>query len=160
MIKLEEKLLALCQKKNLTLGFSESCTGGSLAGCITAIPGASKCFFGSIVAYQNSIKEAILGVPHALLEERGAVSAEVATKMLEGTLLKLSVDIAAATTGIAGPDGGTVATPVGTVFIAVGGKQFKSKIIRLQLDGNRTEIIQKTIEHTLLHLIACIENKG
>ncbi len=158
MIKLEKKLLDLCQKNNFTFGFSESCTGGGMAARISAIPGASKSFLGSIVCYQDSVKEKLLGVPSALLLNPGAVSHVVAEKMLEGTLAQLSVDIAAATTGFAGPEGGLPTMPVGTVFIATGGKQFKHKIIRLQLEGERTEIIQKAIDHALLQLIACIEN--
>lgn len=159
MQSLEEQLLTLCQKKNLRLALAESCTGGAFAARLTQIPGASLCFVGSIVSYQNSAKTTLLQVPEALLTNVGPVSQEVACKMLEGAITQFSADIAAAITGIAGPNGGTPTIPVGTIYIAIGGKHFKSKISCLQLEGTRSSIIQQAIDQGLLLLIQMIQSK-
>ncbi len=156
-MKLEEKLLQLCQAQNLTLGLAESCTGGGLAARLTKIPGASKYFAGSIVCYQNHVKKRLLHVPEMYLQQYGAVSSEVTKKILESCIDELSVDIAAAVTGIAGPTGGTIKTPVGTIYIAVGGATFVTKIFVFHFQGSRQEIIEQAIEKALLHLVQLIE---
>jgi nicotinamide-nucleotide amidase len=97
------------------LGLAESCSGGLLAARITNVPGASEYFAGSAVTYAYEAKEELLGVPKALLEEKGAVSPEVAEAMAIGALERFEADVAISITGIAGPDGGTEEKPVGTV---------------------------------------------
>jgi nicotinamide-nucleotide amidase len=109
----------LLREKNLTLSTAESCTGGRIAGLITSVPGSSDYFKGSVVAYHNSIKTGILGVPEEMIREKGAVSEESVISMAEGVRRLLGTDLAVATSGIAGPDGGTPEKPVGTVWIAV-----------------------------------------
>lgn len=153
MQSLEEQVLMLCQKQNLRLALAESCTGGSFAARLTQIPGASLCFAGSIVSYQSEAKTKLLDVSESLLNTVGAVSKEVAEKMLEGAIRQFSADIAAAITGIAGPDGGTSSIPVGTVYIAIGGKDFKTKMTHLLLTGSRSSIIQQAVDQGLLLLI-------
>ena len=105
------------QKK--TLAVAESCTGGTIAEMITSIPGSSRYFLGGIVAYANEAKETLLDVKHASLVKHGAVSEQVAREMALGIQQRLHADYAIATTGIAGPDGGTPDKPVGTVWIAI-----------------------------------------
>lgn len=113
-----EALSGLCRARGWTVGTAESCTGGLVAARITALPGVSAFFLGGLVCYGNAQKTALLGVPAKLIRAKGAVSAEVAVAMAEGARRALGVDAAVAVTGIAGPEGGTAAKPVGTVFLA------------------------------------------
>lgn len=108
--------------KGKTLSVAESCTGGYIAHQITAIPGCSDYFKGAVTAYSNEIKENILGVSKSNLEKYGAVSEQVALEMADGVKKIMNTDYAIATTGVAGPDGGTTEKPVGTVWIAIAGK--------------------------------------
>ena len=103
-----------------TIGTAESCTGGRIAEAIIATPGASSYFKGGIVSYTNEVKENLLGVDHQLLEEKTAVCEEVAVAMVKGAIKTLGVDYAVASTGTAGPTGGTKEIPVGTIWIACG----------------------------------------
>ena len=107
----------------LAVATAESCTGGSLGRALTALPGASAYYVGGIVAYSNALKVQLLGVSPETLEDHGAVSEETAREMVEGLLQRVPADLAIATTGIAGPDGGTPDKPVGTVWIAIGTRQ-------------------------------------
>lgn len=103
-----------------TVGTAESCTGGRIAEAIIAVPGASAYFKGGIVCYTNEVKENLLGVDHQLLEEKTAVCEEVAVAMVKGAIKTLNVNYAVATTGVAGPGGGTADNPVGTIWLACG----------------------------------------
>ena len=103
-----------------TVGTAESCTGGRVAEAMIAVPGASAYFKGGIVCYTNEIKERLLSVDKQLLEEKSAVCEEVAQAMVKGAIKAINVDFAVATTGVAGPGGGTAENPVGTIWIACG----------------------------------------
>ncbi len=116
---LEQAVVALLQSQGLRLAVAESCTGGALADRLTDVAGASEVFFGGYVTYANEAKEQALGVPASLLQEHGAVSHAVAAAMAEGARRKSGASCALATTGIAGPGGGTESKPVGTVFLAL-----------------------------------------
>jgi nicotinamide-nucleotide amidase len=116
---LENILDQILKEKGLTLSLAESCTGGRLAGLFTAIPGCSQYFKGGVVSYSNEAKQNILGVNPADIEKQGAVSQEVVEQMALGAKKIFGADCAIATSGIAGPDGGTPEKPVGTVWIAV-----------------------------------------
>jgi nicotinamide-nucleotide amidase len=109
----------LLKERNATLATAESCTGGTIAQMITSIPGSSAYFKGSVVAYSNEIKEHILGVSPETIEKYGAVSKETVTEMAIGLQQRFDADYAIATSGIAGPDGGTAEKPVGTTWIAI-----------------------------------------
>jgi PncC family amidohydrolase len=102
-----------------TVATAESCTGGLVAHAITQVPGSSTYFAGGVVAYSDAVKVAQLGVPQAVLDAHGAVSAQVARAMAEGARGRFGVDLAVSVTGIAGPDGGSAAKPVGLTYIAV-----------------------------------------
>ena len=115
----EEIVLALCRDQGYTLATAESCTGGLLAARLTAVPGYSDVTLGGVVAYGNEVKETALGVPVAVLEEHGAVSAEVAAALARGARERLGADVAVAITGVAGPGGGTEEKPVGLVYFHV-----------------------------------------
>jgi nicotinamide-nucleotide amidase len=116
---LEEAIVRLLTERKQTLAVAESCTGGYLAHRITNVPGASSVFLAGYVTYSNEAKAAMLGVDPRLISEHGAVSKQVAQAMAEGARLNAKADFALATTGIAGPGGGTEEKPVGTVFIAL-----------------------------------------
>jgi nicotinamide-nucleotide amidase len=113
---------SLLKEKKKTLAVAESCTGGFISHLITSVPGSSAYFNGAVTAYSNEIKEKILGVKLKTLTENGAVSEAVAREMVTGVKKELNADYAIATTGIAGPEGGTDEKPVGTIWIAVAGE--------------------------------------
>src|SRR4030042_4200722 len=117
--KLEKVIGELLYKKGSTLSMAESCTGGMIAHLITSIPGSSRYFTGSVVAYSNEIKEKMLGAKKKSLASFGAVSEQVVTEMAAGALKHFGTDYSIATSGIAGPDGGTDEKPVGLVWISV-----------------------------------------
>lgn len=142
-----------------TMVTAESCTGGSIAQFITSNSGSSAYFKGGVVAYSNEIKSKILQVPGEIIEKHGAVSQEVAELMAVGALKTLDADYSVATTGIAGPDGGSDEKPVGTVWIAVAGPDgvFSKKYV---FKHNRERnIIRST--HTALNMLRIfIQNKN
>lgn len=108
----------MLKERNLTLGVAESCTGGQVAATMTKIPGVSACFWGGIVSYSNPMKVKQLGVKQQTLDQFGAVSEQTIIEMAEGVRKALDTHVGIATSGIAGPDGGTPDKPVGTVWIA------------------------------------------
>jgi len=138
-------------KKQITC--AESCTGGLIASMLTKTPGASACLFGSLVTYANTLKRAWLGVDAHILKTRGAVSEECVHAMLAGALNASKADIALATSGIAGPDGGSEQKPIGTVFVGVGNKEGMRTVERLLLQGDREYIQQQSAYHALRLLI-------
>ncbi len=119
---LELSIAELLLSKNMKLGTCESCTGGFLAHRITANPGSSAYFMGSIVSYDNAIKHKLLGVTDEIFEREGAVSQACVEQMVRGGLNQLNADIIVAVSGVAGPTGGSAEKPIGTVWIAVGTK--------------------------------------
>ncbi len=114
------RLIDACRRAGYKIALAESCTGGLIAAALTEVAGASDVVERGFVTYSNAAKEALLGVPHALIAKHGAVSEEVARAMAEGALKAAPVDLTIAVTGIAGPGGGSVEKPVGLVHIAVG----------------------------------------
>lgn len=116
---LQAVLVRLLVERGRTLATAESCTGGMIAELVTSVPGSSAVLRGGVVAYANTAKAALLGVPEALLREHGAVSEPVARAMAEGARARFGTDFAVATTGIAGPTGGTKEKPVGLMFVAL-----------------------------------------
>ncbi len=116
---LEEVLVRLLTEKKQTLAVAESCTGGLLANRITNVPGASAVLLAGYVVYANEAKIDVLGVDPKLIEQHGAVSEEVARAMAEGARKRANSIYGLATTGIAGPDGGSKEKPVGTVYVAL-----------------------------------------
>ncbi|GAC1307135.1 MAG: competence/damage-inducible protein A [Vulcanimicrobiaceae bacterium] len=127
-----------------TLGTAESLTGGSVADAIVRVAGASQCFRGGIVAYDNDLKAALLDVDPALIAEYGAVSEAVAAAMARGANARLGTDIAIATTGIAGPGGGSSEKPVGLVYVAVAFGRGEMTVRRVTLPGSRDDIRRRS----------------
>lgn len=141
-------MLALLAERGETLAVAESLTGGLVAAELTAVPGASKSFRGSVTAYATTLKRDVLGVDATLLEERGAVDPEVAQQMAAGVREVLGASWGIATTGVAGPepqDG----QPVGTVFVAVVGPDGSGKVAALGLNGGRVEIRRESVRSVL-----------
>ena len=147
----EEMVLDLCRRRGLTLAAAESCTGGMIGARLTEIAGASDVFVGGVIAYSNAVKERRLAVPHALLDEYGAVSAEVAEAMAAGARTELGADIGVADTGVAGPGGGSAEKPVGLVFLAVAGPN-GTRTLRFQLPGDR-ESVRTRATVLALHMV-------
>ncbi len=121
LVDLAARLAARCTALGLTVATAESCTGGLVAHLITEVPGSSAYLRGGIVAYADDVKRSSLGVTREVLAAYGAVSAQVALAMAEGVRLALGTDLGVAVTGVAGPDGGSEAKPVGLVYVAVAG---------------------------------------
>ncbi|HEX8043242.1 nicotinamide-nucleotide amidohydrolase family protein [Candidatus Deferrimicrobium sp.] len=132
-----------------TLAVAESCTAGLLGGAVTSIPGSSLYFSGGVVAYGNSAKISLLGVPPDLISARGAVSREVALAMAEGVLSLFRADLAIAVTGIAGPGGGSRGKPVGTVWVAVVALGGVRHAHRFRFPGGREAVRRETVKASL-----------
>jgi nicotinamide-nucleotide amidase len=152
MSELDLRVAGLFRDSGLTLAVAESCSGGLLAKRITDIPGSSGYFLLGVVTYANSAKERVIKVPQELIDRHGAVSSEVAHAMAAGVRTVSSSDIAIATTGIAGPDGGTPEKPVGTVFIALAAPN-GSEAVRYCFAGSREEVREATAEASLQLLL-------
>jgi nicotinamide-nucleotide amidase len=147
-------VIATATKLGLTVGCAESLTGGLVAAEIVSIPGASAVFRGSIVAYDSMLKNDLLGVDASTLASTGAVTAEVASAMAEGALARLGVDVAVATTGVAGPDPDPVSGEApGAVFIAVAGGGLGTLVREMSLEGDRDEIRQRATRAALQALL-------
>ena len=142
-ITLEEVVNKKLIETGLTIATAESCTGGYVAHRLTSISGSSAYFKGSVIAYANEVKMQQLNVSTKTLEEHGAVSEATVKEMVDGCLKLLQTDLAIATSGIAGPTGGTPNKPVGTIWIAIGNKD-KIKTLKLQLGKNRLKNIEYT----------------
>jgi len=138
----EEKIGVFLRRRKATLSVAESCTGGLIAHRITNVPGSSDYFEMGIVSYSNRSKEELLSVPEGDIDRYGAVSHQVAEKMAQGIRLKARTDIGLATTGIAGPRGGSRVTPVGTVFIGLDHER-GTEVREFHFGGNREEIKEK-----------------
>ena len=154
------ELVAYTMKKaGKTLATAESCTGGTLAHQLTAMAGASEYFRGGVVAYSNEVKECALGVKHETLVAHGAVSEETVREMAAGARERLRADYAVATTGIAGPGGGTPEKPVGTVWIAVAGPEGVTAKL-LKFGDRRAQTIERTCNAVWGELIREVRSKN
>jgi nicotinamide-nucleotide amidase len=169
MAELEAEIARLIREyqaktgKLLTIGAVESATGGRIADRITNVPGSSDYFKGSVVAYSNEVKIALLGVKKATIENYGAVSEQTALEMARGGRKLLDVDICVSDTGIAGPSGATPGKPVGLFYLGLAAKDesFSQKHVFL---GNREENKRDAVEAALnmlkQRLLRCVNAKG
>ncbi|GHK00221.1 CinA family protein [Streptomyces sp. NPDC003753] len=159
MNSMAAELLRLLTVRGETLAVAESLTGGLVAAELTAVPGASAVFRGSVTAYATDLKRDLLGVDGTLLDTRGAVDPQVAGQMATGVRKALGADWGLATTGVAGPDPQD-GQPVGTVFVAVAGPFEEvsdelggEKVASLRLNGDRTEIRMESVRSVLALLL-------
>lgn len=144
------------RSRKLTMGTAESCTGGRIANMITLVAGSSDYFLGGIVSYSNEVKHHVLGVSEESLRRHGAVSREVVEQMAEGAIRTLGCDCSVATSGIAGPGGGTPEKPVGTVWIAAA---LKEKVVShcFHFGTVRAENIQAAADAALKMLLGLLQ---
>ena len=151
-----ESLARALKARGLMLAAAESCTGGLIAAACTSLSGSSDWFERGVVTYSNAAKTELLGVPAELIDQHGAVSAEVARAMAEGALARSNAQLAVAVTGIAGPTGGSPAKPVGTVWMAIAGTGRATRVELLQLQGDRASVRRQTVERALQALNATL----
>jgi nicotinamide-nucleotide amidase len=151
-----ETLLAACRAGGLRLATAESCTGGLIAATLTAIAGASDVVDRGFVTYSNESKHEMLGVPMALIQAHGAVSEPVARAMAEGALVRSRAGIAVSVTGIAGPEGGSVEKPVGTVCFGLARSGQDSMTRQHLLSGDRTRVRAATVAHVFAMIRAVL----
>ena len=138
----------LCIEKGVSIAVAESCTAGLIASKLTTIPGSSSYFNGGVVAYHNKIKTKILGVRQSIIDEKTEVSVEVVNQMAKSVLEKFDANFAIATTGYAGPSGGTNKNPIGTVFIAIA-SVVGVVVNRFVFLGNRQSVVNQASESAL-----------
>ncbi len=156
--KLSKEISELFWREGLTLATAESCTAGNVAAAITAIPGSSRFYKGGVVAYADEVKQNLLLVKKETLETNGAVSEETVKEMVEGAIRTFDTDYAVATSGIAGPGGGTSEKPVGTIWLAAGNK---NKVITAKLteDEGREKNVQMATKRVLQLLLEVFKNQ-
>lgn len=142
-----------------TIAVAESCTGGLLGGAISATAGSSGYFRGGVIAYENSVKEQLLGVPGTTLETYGAVSSETVSAMAQGVAALLHTSCAASVSGIAGPGGGSPEKPVGLVYIGVCCNATTTSFRHL-FSGDRTTVRNAAVTCALKHCIAALAGKN
>ena len=142
---------AALRERGLTMALAESCTGGLAGSLVTAESGSSAWFMGGLMTYANEAKRDLCGVPEALISEHGAVSAPVAAALARGARERLRADWAASITGVAGPNGGSDAKPVGTVYIGVSGPGFES-VRRFKYPGERAIVRDRAAKTALVLL--------
>jgi nicotinamide-nucleotide amidase len=148
-----QQLSRMLLAKRLSLVTAESCTGGMLSMWVTSISGSSQIFDRGFVTYSDKAKHELLSVPLDILKYYGAVSPECAESMVDGALNHSSADIAVSITGIAGPDGGSSAKPVGLVYIAVCERRSKTICVRNLFTGDRTAVREQACLKALDSLI-------
>jgi PncC family amidohydrolase len=151
--ELADRLQARCLERGLTVATAESCTGGLIAKTITDIPGSSGYFAGGVVSYSNEAKRRLLGVPAAVLDAHGAVSAQVAKAMALGARERFGVDLGVSVTGVAGPQGGSPAKPVGLTYVAVSDGR-GVEVRRFVWAGDRAENRERSAQAALELLLA------
>ena len=152
-------LMDKIKRSGITVATAESLTGGLVAASLSSQPGSSDYFQGGIVAYSNSLKMSLLGVPLEIIERYGAVSEECARAMARGALQKMGVDMAVSTTGIAGPGGGTFNKPVGLVWVSVA-TAVGTRSRHCLFTGDRVQITGLSVQVALDLLSECLDSSG
>ncbi len=158
-LKTEKKIASILRKKNWQLSIAESCTGGLVSSRMTDLSGSSEYITVNFVTYSNDAKVKYLGVNETTLKDYGAVSSQTAEEMVNGLAKKTGCDVALATTGIAGPTGGSETKPVGTVFVGVKIKQtVVVKRFNLNPSYSRIRMKRKFTKHALEFLLEQLTN--
>ena len=153
LVSLAAELGTALKSRGLVLALAESCTGGWAAQCITAVAGSSAWFDRGFVTYSNAAKQEMLGVPADTINSYGAVSPETARAMAHGALRYSRADIAAAITGIAGPDGGSADKPVGTVCLAWATRNGRILDVVERFSGDREDVRRQSVNTALSGLL-------
>jgi len=147
-VDLKTRVAQALTRNGFTLSTAESCTGGGLSYVLTDVPGASAFFIGGVIAYQNEVKSAWLGVPQSTLVTHGAVSAETAEAMARGCRDRFDTELAVSITGIAGPTGGTALKPVGLVYLALASAD-RVRVLERRFAGSREDVRSQSIDAAL-----------
>jgi PncC family amidohydrolase len=153
--ELATRLQELAIERRVTVGTAESCTGGLVGHAITANPGSSDYYRGGVISYADEVKSSLLDVPPEAIERHGAVSAQVAVAMAEGARRRVGCDYGVAVTGVAGPDGGSAAKPVGLTYVAAAGPD-GDQVRRFVWDGDRAANKERSAAAALRLLIETI----
>lgn len=156
LLDLAKEVLLAAKAGGKRITTAESCTGGLIGGCLTAIPGSSSAFEGGLVTYSDESKISLLGVPRDAIAENGAVSDIVASAMAEGALAACGADVAISVTGIAGPDGGSKTKPVGLVFMALAQTGRDALVKRYVFAGTRTDVRRAAVGAALELLLTAL----
>lgn len=159
LLSLAKDVLAAAKSRNKRIVTAESCTGGLLAGCLTATPGSSAVVDCGFITYSNESKTQLLGVPSDAIKDLGAVSDVVASAMAEGALAQANANIAVSITGIAGPDGGTKEKPVGLVYMALAQTNEDAQVKRYVFAGTRTDIRRAAVGAALELVLTCLKDQ-
>jgi nicotinamide-nucleotide amidase len=167
MITMDSELYALSAKvgdalksHGVMMAAAESCTGGWIGQAVTMVPGSSKWFDRGFVTYTNDAKQEMLGVSASTLKDFGAVSEQTVREMVAGALSRSKARVAVAVSGIAGPDGGTTAKPVGTVLLAWGTKGGATHALSVHFSGDRDAVRRQTVFAALEGLLAMLDGKA
>ncbi len=160
LLDLAKDVLVAAKAAGVRLALAESCTGGLVSGCLTAIPGSSSVVDAGFVTYSNEAKIRLLGVPRELIIEHGAVSDIVAAAMAEGALAQADAQVALAVTGIAGPDGGSKEKPIGLVYLALAQDDQDAMVKRYVFAGTRTDIRRASVAAALELLLDRLKNQS
>jgi len=157
LLVVAEDALHACEANGIMLVTAESCTGGLIAACLTAVPGSSHAFEAGFVTYANSAKETMLGVAPSLLRTHGAVSEPVAKAMARGALEHSAAGVAVAVTGVAGPDGGSEDKPVGLVHLAVATADGDMLHRAPVFEGDRASIRYQAVREALAMVVEILK---
>ena len=152
-LALAQSVLDACRERGWHVATVESCTGGLVAGALTALAGSSDVVERGFVTYSNAAKSELLGVPPETIAAHGAVSSETTAAMAQGAVARAPVDLAISVTGLAGPGGGSAAKPVGLVIFGLARRNGPSRTERRVFDGDRSAVRQAAV-HTALSLLA------
>jgi nicotinamide-nucleotide amidase len=152
-LALAQSVLDACRERGWHVATAESCTGGLVAGALTAIAGSSDVVERGFVTYSNEAKSELLGVPPETIAAHGAVSSETTAAMAEGAVARAPVDLAISVTGVAGPGGGSAGKPVGLVIFGLARRNGPSRTERRVFDGDRAAVRQAAV-HAALGLLA------
>ena len=155
-----EEVIGLLHDKNMLVVTAESCTGGKISAALTDIAGASKVFERGYVVYSNRAKVEVLGVSERLLEQHGAVSAEIAIEMAQRAIFASHAKLAVSCTGIAGPGGATPEKRVGTVFIAIAYGHNPPKVFAHNFRGDREDVRNQATEQAFLHIRDALQEEA
>ena len=157
LLELAARLQSLAIERGVSVGSAESCTGGLVGHAITEMGGSSAYYLGGVVSYADAVKEELLGVPGSTLDQHGAVSAQVAVAMADGIRSLVKAAYAVAVTGIAGPDGGSEAKPVGLTYVAAAGPH-GHEVRRYTWSGDRASNKLESARASLQLLLEVIES--
>ena len=148
-------VIARARERHVTLGTAESLTGGMICSSLVGVSGASEVLLGGVCSYAESVKHRLLGVPQEIIDTVGVVSAPCASAMAEGARHALGCDVAVSATGVAGPGGGTMETPVGTVFLGIA-TPLQTCVEECHFEGDRRSVRRQSVEKALQMILQSI----